>query len=553
MALELDIIKTDTTWNDAAASLNNNFGKVKLAIAQSEASGGGIVDKEMSDTSENAVQNKVIKAYSDKHPEYSVIGEETDAPDFIDNTIVLDDFMSDTSENGVQNKVIKGYVDKHDNELNEKYKQLEHLKDMFYWEDENRTIIGTKFPFFSEKSVTAAGKKDDSSDMPVLDEARLEEYLTENEYVTQSTLDEIGYASTDELGAVETRVDKLEKNDAALEERVEDLEKNGTGGGTVEGLGDLAYKNEADLNLKALAHKDSLTYIEVEDKPASLAEHNYYDSVYYSLIIESSDYRKIGYSDSTIGKGAAIAFGKMDIPSVIQFVERDGNNNIDIEVRQKKIDADNTIVTMTDRVVTEKAAENGDIVFDKLHIGDAVLSWDDTAKMLKFNKGIYSIGAVSAGEKGTTYTYQFDNWSDWVWAEDAYGNKLAIPTNTKLLDYALSARLGVLLNERVTKIEDNAPIGNLALNFGTIARKVGRGEVDNDTMANEVGLTEQAIENILDGRYNKVVGKGANRDVWDYSAYVKDLEICIFLRQGNAMYVLKYNKSESTWTIADEA
>ena len=563
MALELDIIKTDTTWNDAAGSINNNFSKVKLAVAQG--GGSGPIDTEMSDTSERAVQNKVIKAYSDKHPEYSVIGEETDAPDFIDNTIVLDDFMSDTSENGVQNKVIKKYVDKHDNELNEKYKQLEHLKDMFYWEDENRTIIGTKFPFFSEQSVTAAGKKDDSSDMPVLDEARLEEYLTENEYVTKSTLDEIGYASTDELGAIETRVDKLEKNDAALEERVEDLEKNGTGGGSVEGLGDLAYKNESDLNLKALAHmdeadlylgdlahKDSLTYEEVEDKPESLADHDYDDSVYHSSTIDSSDYRNVGYSVSTIGKGAAIAFGKKDIPSVIQLVEREGNNNIDIEVRQKKIDADTT-VTMTDRVVTEKAAENGDIVFDRLHIGDAVLSWDATAKMLKFNKGIYSIGAVSAGEKGTTYTYQFDNWSDWVWAKDENGNKLAIPTNTKLLDYALSARLGVLLNERVTKIEDNAPIGNLALNFGTIARKVGRGEVDNDTMANEVGLTEQAIENILDGRYNKVVGKGANRDVWDYSAYVNDSEICIFLRQGNAMYVLKYNQSESTWTIADEA
>lgn len=548
MALELDIIKTDTTWNDAAGSINNNFSKVKLAVAQG--GGSGPIDTKMSDTSERAVQNKVIKAYADKHPEYSVIGEETDAPDFIDNTIVLDDFMSDESENGVQNKVIKGYVDKHDNELNEKYKQLEHLKDMFYWEDENRTIIGTKFPFFSEQSLTAGGKKDDSSDMPVLDEARLEEYLTENEYVTKTTLDEIGYASTDELGAIETRVDKLEKNDAALEERLEDLEKNGTGGGTVEGLGDLAYKNEADLNLKALAHKDSLTYEEVVNRPESLAKHNYYDSVYYSSLIESSDYRNIGYSDSTIGKGAAIAFGKMDIPSVIQFVERDGNNNIDIEVRQKKIDAD-TIVTMTDRVVTEKAAENGDIVFDKLHIGDAVLSWDDTAKMLKFNKGIYSIGAVSAGEKGTTYTYQFDNWSDWVWAKDENGNNLAIPTNTKLLDYALSARLGVLLNERVTKIEDNAPIGNLTLNFAQIAINVGSG-VSNTTMAN-LGLTEQAIENILDGRYNKVVGKGANRDVWDYSAYENTSEICIFLRQGNAVYDLKYNKSESTWTIADEA
>ena len=78
MAMELDIIKTQTTWNDAAASLNNNFGKVKQAIAM----GGGIgsVDSEMSDTSENVVQNKVIKEYVDLHPQYEII-EETEVPD----------------------------------------------------------------------------------------------------------------------------------------------------------------------------------------------------------------------------------------------------------------------------------------------------------------------------------------------------------------------------------------------------------------------------------------------------------------------------------------
>ena len=80
MAMELDIIKTDTTWNDAAASLNNNFGKVKQAIAMGGGSGSGIVDTEMSDTSENAVQNKVIKEYVDKHPQYEII-EETEVPD----------------------------------------------------------------------------------------------------------------------------------------------------------------------------------------------------------------------------------------------------------------------------------------------------------------------------------------------------------------------------------------------------------------------------------------------------------------------------------------
>lgn len=78
MAMELDIIKTDTTWNDAAASLNNNFSKVKQAIAMG--GGSGIVDSEMSDTSENVVQNKVIKEYVDLHPQYEII-EETEVPD----------------------------------------------------------------------------------------------------------------------------------------------------------------------------------------------------------------------------------------------------------------------------------------------------------------------------------------------------------------------------------------------------------------------------------------------------------------------------------------
>lgn len=64
MAMELDNIKLQTTWNDAAGSVNKNFSKIKLAIDQGVGS-NVVVDTEMSDTSENAVQNKVIKAYVD--------------------------------------------------------------------------------------------------------------------------------------------------------------------------------------------------------------------------------------------------------------------------------------------------------------------------------------------------------------------------------------------------------------------------------------------------------------------------------------------------------
>lgn len=67
--MELDIIKTQTTWNDAAASLNSNFAKIKKGI--SEGTGASItVDDAVSDTSENAIQNKVIKRYVDDQGVY---------------------------------------------------------------------------------------------------------------------------------------------------------------------------------------------------------------------------------------------------------------------------------------------------------------------------------------------------------------------------------------------------------------------------------------------------------------------------------------------------
>ena len=70
MAMQLDIIKIQTTWNDAAASLNNNFGKISRAVRDGIPVVNTPVDEEMSDTSTNAVQNKVIKKYIDDYDVY---------------------------------------------------------------------------------------------------------------------------------------------------------------------------------------------------------------------------------------------------------------------------------------------------------------------------------------------------------------------------------------------------------------------------------------------------------------------------------------------------
>jgi len=123
----------------------------KFRVFQSGGGGGGTVDTEMSDSSTNAVQNKVIKAYVDSK-EIQVTEMPTPVAEFVEKIVQfvgttaggftqgyfykctetdtdiyewvnisvqpgggsggdIDTQMSDTSTNAVQNKVIKAYVD----------------------------------------------------------------------------------------------------------------------------------------------------------------------------------------------------------------------------------------------------------------------------------------------------------------------------------------------------------------------------------------------------------------------------------------------------------
>jgi hypothetical protein len=47
--MELDIIKNKTTWNDASGSINNNFQKLKLAIATLIAEGSDLDEQQLAD------------------------------------------------------------------------------------------------------------------------------------------------------------------------------------------------------------------------------------------------------------------------------------------------------------------------------------------------------------------------------------------------------------------------------------------------------------------------------------------------------------------------
>lgn len=46
-AMTLDKIKTETTWNDASASINSNFAKILQALGGNIPEGGGSIDPEL--------------------------------------------------------------------------------------------------------------------------------------------------------------------------------------------------------------------------------------------------------------------------------------------------------------------------------------------------------------------------------------------------------------------------------------------------------------------------------------------------------------------------
>ena len=87
---------TDTTYGDATTSAHGLMTPAMVSKLNGIAAGANktTVDSEMSSTSTNPVQNKVVKSY-------------------VDGRTILDTSMSDTSTNAVQNNVVKNYVDTH--------------------------------------------------------------------------------------------------------------------------------------------------------------------------------------------------------------------------------------------------------------------------------------------------------------------------------------------------------------------------------------------------------------------------------------------------------
>lgn len=124
--------------------------------------------------------------------------------------IVVDSAMSASSENPVQNRVVKKYVD-------DKHNELAFLKDMFYWEDEAHTVIGTKYPFFSESTVTAGGRKtEEDSEVSGITITDVADYLEQQGYATEQWVANQGYATKSALKSLSDKVDSIENNGVDL-------------------------------------------------------------------------------------------------------------------------------------------------------------------------------------------------------------------------------------------------------------------------------------------------------------------------------------------------
>lgn len=106
------------------SSTSTNTVQNRVIKAYVDNHSGGTVDTEISGISENAVQNKVIKAYVDAQKttvDASVSSTSTNPVQnkvikkYVDDNIPsvpdVDEAMSSSSTNAVQNKVVKAYVD----------------------------------------------------------------------------------------------------------------------------------------------------------------------------------------------------------------------------------------------------------------------------------------------------------------------------------------------------------------------------------------------------------------------------------------------------------
>ena len=198
---------------------------------------------------------------------------------------------------------------------------------------------------------------------------------------------------------------------------------------------------------------------------------------------------------------------------------------------------------ITDAYTKELADKTFVKIGDDIRIGEAKISWDAEAGMLKVDKGFYSLGAITAGGKGASNKYRLDSWSEWTTDEDG------VVTDPKLLESSLSAKLGVELYTKLNTM--SASLGPVTIDLAYIK---DASSLTADQAA-AVGLTEEVISNLIAGKYTKVVFVSSGMsEVWSYSGYADNNHTSLFFTQGDGADtrngISMHRDNDGNWQIA---
>lgn len=95
---------------------------------------------------------------------------------------------------------------------------------------------------------------------------------------------------------------------------------------------------------------------------------------------------------------------------------------------------------------------------------------------------------------------------------------------------------------------------NVAIDFQGLYALISLSPGVADAEMASVGLTTDVISGILEARYNKAIGAGDDREVWNYDGYDGGTAINIFFRQGDGFdvhnsYSLRRDTATGYWTI----
>lgn len=93
----------------------------------------------------------------------------------------------------------------------------------------------------------------------------------------------------------------------------------------------------------------------------------------------------------------------------------------------------------------------------------------------------------------------------------------------------------------------------LLVNISTLRVNVGKSNIAQDTMSG-LGLTEDAIDDLIECRYNKVRDTN-DRSVWSYDGYETSTSIELYIRQGDGDWAMtafacRKDKNTGLWTIS---